>query len=71
MDDMDKISLVIPLLCAEAKKWYHSIPVYINEDAAIYDKRPFEHNNVLQTWEGCRKRLVLGLGGHSDQDPTF
>jgi len=57
-DDMDKISLVIPLLRAGAKKWYHSIHVDINEDAAIRDKRPFDPNNVLRIWEGFRKRLV-------------
>ena len=51
-DDMDKISLVIPLLRAGAKKWYHIIHVYINEDAAIRDKRPFDPNNVIRTWEG-------------------
>jgi len=66
VDDMDKISLVIPLLRAGAKKWYHSIHVYINEDAAIRDKRPFDPNNVLRTWERFHKRLVSSFGGHSD-----
>ena len=68
VDDMDKISLVIPLVRAGAKKWYHSIHVYINEDAAIRDKRPFDPNNVLRTWEGFRKLLVSSFGGHSDRD---
>jgi hypothetical protein len=67
-DDMDKISLVIPLLRSAAKKWYHSIHVYINEDAAIRDKRPFNPKNELRTWEGFRKRLVASFGGHSDRD---
>ena len=71
MDDMDKISLVIPLLRAGAKKWYHSIYVYINEDAAICDKRPFDPNNVLRTWEGFRKRLVSSFGRHSDRYRAF
>jgi len=66
VDYMDNISLVIPLLCAGAKRWYPSIHVYINEDAAICDKRPFDPNNVLQTWEGFRKRLESSFGGHSD-----
>jgi len=48
VDDMDKISVVIPLLPARAKAWYHSIHVYINEDAAIHDKRPFDPNNFLR-----------------------
>ena len=65
---MDKISLVIPLLRAGAKKWYHSMHVYINEDAAIRDKRPFDPNTLLRTWEGFRKRLVSIFGGHSDRD---
>jgi len=65
---MDKISLVIPLLRAGAKKWYPSIHVYINEDAAIRDKRPFDPNNVLRTWEGFLKRLVSSFGGHLDRD---
>jgi len=68
VDDVDKITLVIPLLHAGAKKWYKSIHVYINEDAAMHDKLPFEPNNVLQTWEGFRKGLVSRLGGHSHQD---
>jgi len=66
--DMDKISLVIALLSVGAKKWYHSIHVYINEDAAIRDKRLFDPNNVLRTWEGFRKRLVSGFGGHLNRD---
>jgi len=65
---MDKISLVIPLLRARAKRWYHSIHVYINEDAAIRDKWPFDPNNDLRSWEGFRKRLVYSFGGNSDQD---
>ena len=65
---MDKISLVIPLLHAEAKELYYSIYVYINRDSAIRNKRPFDPNNVLQTWEGFRKRLVSSFGGHSNQD---
>jgi len=68
MDHMNKISRVISLICAGAKKWYHSIHVYINEDAAIRDKRPFDPNNVLQTWEGFRKHLVSSFGGYSDRD---
>jgi len=51
VDDIDKISLVIPLLRAGAKEWYHSMHVYINEDEAICDKRQFDQNNVHQTWE--------------------
>jgi len=66
MGDMDKISLVIRLLRAGARNWYHSIHVYINENAAIRDKRLFDPNNVLRTWEGFRKRLVSSFGGHSD-----
>jgi len=42
--------------------------VYINEDAAIRDKRPFDPNNVPRTWEGFRKRLVSSFGGHTDRD---
>ena len=57
-----------PLLRAGVQEWYHSINVYINEDAAIRDKRPFDPNNVLRTWEGFHKRLVSSFGGHSDQD---
>jgi len=68
VDDIDKIRLVIPLLRAGAKKWYHSIHVYINEYAAIRNKRPFDPNNVLRTWEGFRKRLVSSFGGHLDRD---
>jgi len=65
-DNMDKISLVIPHLRAGMKKWYHSIHVYINKDANIGDKRPFHPDIVLRTWEGFRKRLVSGFGGHWD-----
>jgi len=68
VDDMDKISLVIPLLRAGGKKWYHSIHVDINEDTAIRDKRPFDPNNVLRTWGGFRRRLVSGFGGYADRD---
>jgi len=68
VDDMDKISLVIPLFRAGAKRWYHSIYVYINGHVAILDKRPFDPNNVLQTWEGFRKGLVSSFGRHSDRD---
>ena len=68
VDHMDKISLVIPLLRAGAKKCYNSIHVYINEDAAIHDRRPFDTNNILRTWEGFRKRLVSSFCGHSDRD---
>jgi hypothetical protein len=65
---MDKISLVIPLLHGAAKIWYHSIHVYINEDTAIHDKRPFNPKNELRTWEGFRKRLKASFGGHWDSD---
>jgi len=65
VDDMDKISLVIPLLRAGAKRWYDCIHVYINQDAAICDNRLFDPNNVLRTWEGFRKRLVSSFGGYS------
>jgi len=54
---MDKISLVIPLRHIRAKRYYHCIHVYINEDVAIRDKRPFDANNILRTWEGFRKHL--------------
>ena len=37
-------------------------------DAAIRDRRPFDPNNVLHTWEGFRKRLVSSFSGHSDRD---
>jgi len=67
VDDMDKISVVIPLLRAGAPNWYHSIHVHIKEDVAICNKRPFDTNNVLQTWEGIPNRLVSSLGGHWDQ----
>jgi len=62
VDDMDKISFVIPLLRTGAKEWYHSINIYINEDAAIHDKRLFDQNNVLRTWESFRKGLVCSFG---------
>ena len=68
MGDMDKISLVIRLLRAGARNWYHSIHVYINENAAIRDKRLFDPNNVLRTWEAFRKRMVSSFGGHWDRD---
>jgi len=65
---MDRISLVIPLLRAGARKWYHSIHVYINEDAAICDKRTLDPNNVLRRWEAFGKRLVSSFIAHSDRD---
>ena len=68
MDDMDKIRLVILLLRAGAKKLYHSIHIYINEDAAIRDKKLFNPNNVLRTWEGFRQCLVCSFCGHWDRD---
>jgi len=49
VEDTDIIILVILLLRAGAKKWYDILNVYINEDAAIRDKRPFHTNNVLRT----------------------
>jgi len=69
--DMDKIRLVIPLLRARAKKRHHSIHVYIDEDAAIRAKRPFDRTNVFRTWEAVRKRLVSIFGGHSDRDRSL
>jgi len=71
VDDIDKISLVIPLVRARAKKWYYRIQVNIKEDAAIRDKRPFDPNNVLRQWEGYRKPWVSRCGGHSDRDPAL
>jgi len=68
VDNMDKIGFVIPLLRAGAKNWYHSIHIYINEDAAIRDKSLFDPNNVLRTWKGFCKRLACSFGGHSDPD---
>jgi len=62
-----KLALSFPSF-VPGKKWYHSIHVYINEDAAIRDKRPFDPNNVLQRWEGLRKHLVSSFRGHSDRD---
>jgi len=68
---MDKISLVIPLLGAWAKEWYHSIHGYFNEDVGIRDKRPFDANNVFRTWEGFCKPLVSSFSGDRDRDRTF
>ena len=68
LDDMDKISLIIPLLRARAKKWYHSIHVDINEDSAIRDKRPFNPNNILRIWDGFCKRLISIFGCNLDPD---
>jgi len=68
---MDRISLVISLLHAGAKELYYSIHVYMHKDAAIRNKRPFDPNNILRTWEGIRKRLVSSFGGHLNQDRTL
>jgi len=68
VNDRDKVCLVIHLLHAGAKKWFHSINVYISEEAAIRDKRPFDPHNIHRTWEGFRMRLVSSFGTHSDRD---
>ena len=67
-DDMDKISLVIPLLKGPAKRWYHGIHRYISEDAAKREGKPFDPNNVLRTWEGFRTQFTSSFGGNSDRD---
>jgi len=63
-----KLASSFPSFVPDLKRWYHSIHVYINEDAGIRDKRPFDPNNVLRTWKGFRKRLVSSFGGYSDLD---
>ena len=68
VDDMDKISLVIPLLQKAAKLWYQGIHSYISEDAAKRKGKPFDPNNVLRTWDSFRKWLISSFAGHSDRD---
>jgi len=68
VDNMEKISFVIPLLRARAKRLYHSIHVCINEDTAIDDKRPFDLNNLLRPWEDFHKHLLSCFVGYSDRD---
>ena len=68
VDDMDKISLVIPLLQKAAKQWYQGIHTYISEDAAKHQGKPFDPNNMLRTWDGFRTGLISSFGGHLDRD---
>jgi len=66
--EIDKVSLVIPLLRDTAKEWYNAIHPHINKDAAKRRGIKFDPKNELRTREGFRKRWEGSFGGHSDRN---
>jgi len=66
--EIDKVSLVIPLLKDTAKEWYKAIHLYINKDVAKRQGIKFNSKNELRTWQGFRKRLEGSPGGHLDRN---
>jgi len=66
--EIDKVSLVIPLLRDTAKEWYNAIHPHINKDVAKRRGIKFDPKNELRTWEGFCKRLEGSFGGHSDRN---
>jgi len=66
--EIDKVSLVIPLLRDTVKEWYNAIHPHMNKDPAIRRGIKFDPKNELRTWEGIRKRLEGSFGGHSDRN---
>jgi len=66
--EINKVSLVIPLLRDTAKDWYNAIHPHINKDAAKRQGIKFDPKNELRTWEGFRKHLEGGFGVHSDRN---
>jgi len=65
---IEKVSLLIPLLRDTAKEWYTAIHPHINKDAAKRRGIKFDPMNELRTWEGFRKGLEGSFGGHSDRN---
>ena len=68
MHEIDKVSLVIPLLKGTAKEWYQGVHPYINKEGAKRHGITFNPKNELRTWAGFRKRLEGSFGGHSDRN---
>jgi len=69
--EIDKVSLVIPLLRDTAKEWYNAIPPHINKDAAKGRGIRFDPKNELRSWEVFRKCLEGSFGGHADRNRTL
>ena len=66
--EINKVSLVIPLLTDTAKELYNAIHPHINKYAAKPRGIKFDPKNELRTWEGFRKCLEGGFGGHSHRN---
>jgi hypothetical protein len=69
--EIDKVSLVIPLLKDGAKEWYKGIHPYINKEGAERHGIPFDPKNALRTWKGFRERLEGSFGGWSDRNQSL
>jgi len=69
--EIDKVSLVIPLLRDTAKEWYNTIHPHINKNAAKRRVIKFDPKNELRTWEGFCKRLEGSFGGNSHRNRSL
>ena len=66
--EIDKVSLVIPLLRDTAKEWDNAIHPNINKDVAKRHGIKFDSKHELRTWEGFHKHLEASFGSHSDRN---
>jgi len=66
--EIDKVSLVIPLLRDTAKEWYNAIHGHMNNNAVKRRGIKFDPKNELRTWEGFGKRWEGSFRGHSDRN---
>jgi len=66
--EINKVSLVIPLLRGTAKEWYNAMHPHINKDAAKRRRIRFDPKNELRTLEGFRKSLEGSFGCQSDRN---
>jgi len=66
--DMDKIRLIVPLLEGKAKKWYESIHIFINKQAADRERIPFDKNSPYRKWDTFFDLLRSSFGGGLTRD---
>ena len=68
--DMDKISLIVPLLEEKAKKWYENIYVNINRHAVARQGVEFDKNNKLWKWNTFFALLQSSFGQSLTRDKS-
>ena len=66
--DMDKIRLIVPLLDGKAKKWYETVHVNINRQAAARQGVEFNKDSAFRKWNTFFALLQASFGGSLTRD---